>query len=53
MKKMRIVPHSDAKFGLVYLVKAKATAASLLGFVNKKWTKEMKHPSNYMPNSEE
>lgn len=46
MKNIKSVPQNASKFGLDVLVNAKYIALHLLGFVNKKWIKQMKEPSN-------
>ena len=46
MKNINKVPQNDIKFGLDVLVNAKYIALHLLGFVTKKWIKQMNDPSN-------
>lgn len=53
IKKINKVPQNDSKFGDDDLVKAKYTALHFDGFVTKKWIKQIKDPSNSMPNSED
>ena len=52
MKKMRSVPKKEDILGLDTLVNAWTSALHLLGFVMRKWTKQINDPSNSIPYSD-
>ena len=52
MKNISNVPQKESKLGLEVRVKARYNALHLLGFVTKKWNRQMIDPSNSIPYSE-